>query len=363
MVTFCLLFFAAHSLAQTRIEIIPAEEKLVEKLTNFDPIKLSVKKIGSRFVLVSESQEIKDFGLDEKAANDAVRILRELKVNQFGSVAHARPSLEYWLVDGQAPRKTLSLSSFISFDLNSLKVEKSFNVWMLRDRKQMIFNFGDDQAAAEEALAICKKHKFNQLGYIGTGTPVMTYFLIDPFQAVAKKSDDPSPLEVLQSADRLGLILPDIGMVGPKMAIDARKLELVNENNDWQIRYGADILGSFSRDENTARRTMRFLQDYRVTEQVKIGKSNFPLFLSFGQPLVKVPLGYHSMSFKPGDLTVKELNGKWVIAQQNSPLFEAGDTKEEAVLLLKVIQFYRLDRVLMTGNQLKGGMRILMRDR
>lgn len=349
--------------AQSRIDLNPPENRIPERLVTFDPVKLAVKKVQSRFVLFADEKELKDFGTDEKAAADALRILREMKVNQYAKILDSQPPLEYWLIDGQAPRKALSLSSFIPFDLNTLTVEKSFGVWMLRDRKQMLFSFGDNKAAAEEALAICKQHRFNQLGYVGTGIPAMTYFLIDPFQGVSQKSSDANPLEVLQSADRLGLILPEIGMVGPRLQVDSRKIEMVQGSDGWQVGYGAEVFGSFSKDDVTARRAMRLLQDFRVTEYVKIGKTSFPLFLSFGQPLVKVPLGFHAIHFKSKELNVKESNGKWFVTHNGSPFIEAGDTKEDAVLLVRVMQFYRYDRLLVTGNPLRGGMKVLIRDR
>lgn len=359
-----LLAFEGISQAQTRLDFERPEDRVIEKLIRFDPTKLSVRKIENRFVLVAEEKELKDFGLDGKAADLALKLLRdEMQVNQYAKIIDSQPPLEYWLKDGEAPRKTVKLSNFIPFDLNSLKIEKSFGVWMLRDRKQMLFSFGNNKAAADDALAICKKYRFNQFGYVGTGIPTMTYFMIDPFQGVAQKSSDPNPLEMLQSADRLGLILPEIGLVGPRLQVDSRRIEMVQGSDSWQVRYGTEVFGSFGKDDVTARRAMRLLQDYRVTEYVKIGKIGFPLFLNFGQPLVKVPLGFHSIHFKPNELNVKELNGKWYVIHVGAPLIEAGNTEEEAILLMKVIQFYRFDRLLIVGNTLSGAMRVLLRDR
>ena len=362
--------FLGASLAsgQTRIDFTPPTElkqnqPQSETLVTFDPVKLSVKRIRNRFVLFADEKPLKDFGTDEKAANSAVRIIRELKVNQYGFVPGSQPLLEYWLVDGEGPRKSLSLSTFLPFDNRTLKIEKAFGAWVLRDAKQILFSFGNEKATAETALALCKKHRFNQVGYLGEGVPLMTYFVIDPFDGVAQKSNASNPLELLQSTDRLGLLIPKIGLVGPKLNIDGRKIEMQRDQFDYQVIYGREVLGNFGKDEMMARRAMRFLQDMHVNGYVKIGKTGFPLFLNNDQPLVKVPLGFQSLNLRPKELQVKEINGKWFVAEGNNPYFEMGNLKEDATLLLNVIQHFGLDRICTLGNPLQGGLKVLMRDR
>jgi hypothetical protein len=354
--------------AQTRIELNPPLEprllpKLDDKLTTFDPTQVMIKRVENRFQIWSEKKMIKDFGGQEKDAIETVRIIRELRVNQYGSIPGAQPPFEYWLSDGITPRKGLSSKSFLPFDSKSLKVEKGFGVWLLRDTKQILYTFGNDEQAAEKALAICKQYRFNQVGYVGELTPTMTYLLEDPFQGIQQKNTNPNPLEVLQSVDRIGLLLPEIGLVGPKMSIDVRNFDVAQDRGEWWVVYKGNPIASFQKNELTARRTVRILQDYRITEYVKIGKSNFPLFLKSGQPLSRVPLGVNSIQFRPKSLTVKEVNGSWSLWDGNKPVINFANNEEDAKLTLKVIQHYQFDNLITQGNSHAGGLQILVKGR
>src|SRR5690242_18015177 len=74
-----------------------------EKLTTFDYRAADVHWIDGRWQLHAGGVLIKDFGHREQDAREALRILRNLRLTQHGTIGTPRPIMEYWLASGQAP--------------------------------------------------------------------------------------------------------------------------------------------------------------------------------------------------------------------------------------------------------------------
>jgi hypothetical protein len=346
-------------------------EPVPEKLIQFDPNLVSIRRVGDSFQLWAERQLLKDFGPLGKEAEEAVRIIRELGVSRYGFIPGSRPQFEYWLAEGansnpdlQGPQVRGMTRQIIPFDPRSLRVDQVVGVWCLRDNDKVLYNFGREADAARAALAVCKKYGFNELGVIGAPNPVMTYLVVDPYQGVQSKQTATNPLQLADSVARLGLILPQIGYVGTRTKIELRKLEIVKERSNWLLFHGGEVLGNFGMDESSARAALRALQDYKVTEYSRLGTSGLPLFLVHGQPPRGVPLGLTPRGFQPQLLKAQQLNGTWWVCEGNSPLLDCGANQEEAQLLIQVLKHYGLDQLVHIGHPLReGGLTLLVKNR
>ena len=149
-------------------------EALVENLTSFDYRQADIQWLDGRWQLRAGPVWLKDFGRQEADAREAMRLIRELKLTEFGSIGSPRPLLEYWLSGGQAPANALTGSRRTSFERDSLRVEQVQGQWCVRDARQALFSFGYREDEARQALAIIRKYGFDQVGYIGRPAPVMT---------------------------------------------------------------------------------------------------------------------------------------------------------------------------------------------
>ena len=88
---------------------------------------------------------------------------------------------------------------------------------MLSDGRRKLFNFGPHEADARAALEVLRRYEFNEVGFIGSPGPSMSYLLKNDsptrrhFTALgqANQTDDAPAL-----APRYPLDLPGLGRVG-----------------------------------------------------------------------------------------------------------------------------------------------------
>src|SRR5438046_2400412 len=73
------------------------------KLTAFDTDKNGLQWADNRWQLLADGLPLKDFGRREADGRLALRLIRELKLNQHGTLGSPQPIIEYWLSDGRGP--------------------------------------------------------------------------------------------------------------------------------------------------------------------------------------------------------------------------------------------------------------------
>src|SRR5262245_194486 len=154
----------------------PQPEAPVPPATPFDSGSLDIKYQSGSWQLWAGRMLIKDFGRAENEAREALRLLRELRVNARGVVGGV---FEFWLADGEAPSGIVSNRKIISFNPAVLRVEQVAGAWSLRDDHVVLYNFGPSKADAETALSVCRRYGFNQLGFVGQPTPNLKYLMVD----------------------------------------------------------------------------------------------------------------------------------------------------------------------------------------
>ncbi len=319
---------------------------------------------------------IKDFDLHEREAKDAIQLIRDLHLSQYGVVPGANPPFEFWLSEDAGPKATFGTKNLIKFNPQYLKVDNVAGAWIVHDDRQMLFNFGMRQEAAATALAVLKKYNFNRLGAIGAPMPVMTYLLSDSFGESRTRLNAPAgQLEVKDIVFKIsqqGLLLPGLGYVGNRVPIEPRRLEAIRFQGDWLVVQGKDVVVRFGPNSNDARDAMRLLLDTHVNEMCLIGKKNFPIFLCNGQSPRQAGLGFNSIRLKPSELTLKMLDGVdnnghrrevFCLAEGEHILLELGDDHADADLVLKVLKHFNFDQLSLIGNPAQGGMRFLAKSK
>jgi hypothetical protein len=169
-----------------------SQETLVENVISFDPNQLELDLTEGNWQLRSGSVMVRDCGRSDHAARQLLLMLRQLRVNQHGTVGQRTteralrgtgednppvPIMEYWLCDGQPPQGLLSGVRLSPLDLQSLRVEKSYGQWCLRDAFRMLFNFERSEPDANKALAILRKYQFTQVAVVSSSNPPILLFL------------------------------------------------------------------------------------------------------------------------------------------------------------------------------------------
>jgi hypothetical protein len=386
---------------------------LDEELTRFDDRMVELQWNGGRWQLWSGAQMLKDFGRHEADGRLALTVVREMHLTQHGTVGTPRAIMEYWLSDGGVPTESVPGLRTIPIDRNTLRIESVQGYWCVRDDKSTFFNFGTHKDEAERSLGIIKHHAFDRVGLIGQATPTMLVFLgTTPGNTAMPLHAPPPPrgrvmtAQGMQSVDHVfgelqrstlqtstfhpapnppgqpGLpndpknrpntasgsdlagaamsfnrqLAPpsartDLKTIAERVPLDFRQTRLSKDAEGWKLLCGNYVVGTFGPDENQAKLADMAFRTSRFTEQCVIGrpKPAFTYLLVNGKPPRELPLGAHGVSFRPDELSVRQVNGEWTISDFIGPLFQFGNREAEARETLKAIQHHRFDKYCRLG--------------
>ena len=151
----------------------------------FNGDRVQLKQINGSWKLVDNRDTwILDFGTDELEGQQALRVIQAYKLNNICFAGRPFPTGElghrmmYFLSDGKAPEgPVLKDEDTLIFDTASVKAEQLKGNWKVTAGDMWMLDYGNDQAAAENAAEIIKSHEFRRQCYIGRPGPSMMYFL------------------------------------------------------------------------------------------------------------------------------------------------------------------------------------------
>jgi hypothetical protein len=350
---------------------VQAQER--DNRESFDYGRLELRRVGDRWQLLQGHALFKDLGTSETDAREALNIIRELRLNEHGTVGSRIPVMEYWLADHQAPRGIVPPQQLVSIDRSTLRAESLHGQWCLRDARQVLFNFGRYEQDARDALAIVQRYSFNRIGYVGFPQPILIYFL-DSTEASSTK---PSHLTAA-SAPITAINLWQVRQLSPmspvpfdpatgeeRVALDWRQVELRRDGSTWKLILAGQCIADFGTNEIDAREALRVFQFYRFNELARVGPSTKPFsyYLVNGQAPHGLRFGVNNLSFHPDRLFVRQIDGQWMICEEQRPIFRGGDTQEEARQVLQAIQRYKFDNLCRIGDAEKGGLKFMVRER
>jgi hypothetical protein len=364
-----------------------------EKLTSFDNMGVLLNWSGKAWQLTAQGKVIKDFGRSEVEARQALRLIHELRLNQYGAVGGPQPALEYWLSSGQAPHGMLAGTATLPIDPATLRVEQRNGQWVLRDGARVLSNFGPRESDARQGLAVLQKYGFNQVAMVGGGGAGMQVFLTRPDllreHGLVKKPGKPTPQpnqDIAQALGAAALSPPHVVGVEPtpapapapkkmstrlgaensepseRVPFDWRHVQLSREGGDWTLRAGRLLFANFGGDERDARLALTALQYYRVNEQRVLGQEpGAPsYFLSNGRAPSGVMLGASGLTLTAEALTVAPSNGGWAVCCHGQAVLPCNDG-DEARRMLEAIKQYKFDRVCRFGPPDGQGLTLLVR--
>ena len=344
-----------------------------EILTTFEYSRLQLRKVESHWYLMAGETLVKDLGTSDADAREALAVIHELKLSQRGVIGTRAPVLEYWLADKAAPRGLIRSDRLQTIDRPTLRIESVEGQWVLRDARQVWFNFGRFEADAREALAVFQRYPFNRIGYVGFPAPVLIYFV----EATDTQTTAPSKLPAASLAITAVQLcqVRQLTPVSPltfnaatgeeREPLDWHRAELRRDGNSWKLRIGSEILADFGSRETEAREALRIVQHYRFTERCLIGASATPFafYLVNGQAPHGLAFSLSNTCFAPESLAVRQMDGKWLICDGQRPIIRGGDSEADAKQILKAIQRYRFDNWCEIGGSDQGGLRFLVRER
>lgn len=147
----------------------------------FNRANLSVSQFGGRWKVVEGNHWMIDTGGSKPEADRILEIIKHYKLASMCFVG--RPScgdvkpMMYWLTEaGAAPTGTLAGEDCIPFDPDHLAVIEVGGRWKVAEGAHWLFDFGPGHGNAVAALHFIRKHRFNEVCFVGRPDPSMTYF-------------------------------------------------------------------------------------------------------------------------------------------------------------------------------------------
>lgn len=160
-------------------EIVPPW--IPEDKIGFNRANLSVAQFGGRWKVVEGNHWLIDTGGSKAEADRILAIIKHYKLGSMCFVG--RPTcgdvtpMMYWLTDtGAAPSGTLAGEDCIAFDPANLAVIEVGGRWKVAEGAHWLLDFGPGHGNAVAALHFIRKHRFNEMCFVGRPGPSMTYF-------------------------------------------------------------------------------------------------------------------------------------------------------------------------------------------
>ncbi len=395
-----------------------------ESLKTFNPLALAVTWNDGRWQIVHGSDVLKDFGSSERDARQALRIIQELGVNQYGTIGSPQAAMEYWLINGRAPQNMPREGLLVqTLEPGRLQVQQTFTQWTVRDGMRSLLSFGERENDARQALAVIRKYGFTQLGTMGIGAPKMYVFfgrttgaetgVPDPpatslhtarmtpphFSRIAKNADGTPHIEQPASngLERLAPAVvpplappepprstpqtpattwhdpPHLGPLQPAtpapadgrdhMVFDWRRVEVRLDGADWKLTLGRQVLESFGTDALAARLALSAIRYYRFRELRHAGNDGLgtAYYLSSTQAPRSVMIGLYAEPFHPEHVEVRMLEGRYSVVDGIHPLMNFGPRKAEAEQLVAEIKRQKYNRLCKVSPFNPTGMTFLVR--
>lgn len=342
-----------------------------ETLARIDPNGMSARRTGDRWSVVNGFVTVRDFGSDQAAAEEFVKVLRDLRPTDWGTVGTARVVVEYGLTSGAAQQPAFTPKTSVAIDPASLRVESVRGVWVVRDDDNILLNFGKEKGDAEQAVGVIRKYGFNRIGQVGAAGAGATFLFAQEVPAANKaKPKAPAPTGVyadIQKAiqeeklTRTGIAVPgEKGTaVGERIAIDPKAVELKRDKGDWKLVHGQDVLANFGPSEWSGRDALKLVQDQRFTEFCRFN-AEVTFFLVNGQAPTKVPFAVQATRFDREAVKVKSASGgRYGLYEGSGRQLFACDSQKEAEQLLKLLQEHGFDTSCQIGLGTKSSLRFL----
>jgi hypothetical protein len=142
-----------------------------------EPRQLQIRHDGSDWKLAMGNHVVANFGPNQADAELAKAALGYYQCNEQVFVGNPRPIFSYFLSHGQAPHGLIYAMNGTAFRPESVAVRQLGSSYVLYDGQQVIMNFGDRMAEAQQALQAIQQYHFDRLTTFGRGDQSMTMFV------------------------------------------------------------------------------------------------------------------------------------------------------------------------------------------
>ena len=147
----------------------------------FNRANVAAVQVGGRWKVAEGNHWMLDTGSSQWEAQRAVDIINHYGLASLCFVGRPRcgdvSPMMYWLTDsGRAPSGQLPGEDCLPFDRSNLAVVEIGGRWKVVEGTHWLLDFGPGQGNAIAALHFIRKHRFDEICFVGRPDPSMTYF-------------------------------------------------------------------------------------------------------------------------------------------------------------------------------------------
>jgi hypothetical protein len=400
------------------IKIKAVKPKASTTSQKFDPNKLQLTVKDRHWSLTEDGKTVKDFGLNERDARLALRIIQQLGLDEVGRVGPS-VGMEYWLAQGHAPMAPLRAGlRTVQLDPAALRVARVQGQWCVRDERRVISAFGTSEADAQKSLELIKQYRFNQAALLGQTVPSMTvYFgqqskevpvlkinrtaadsaspgsMSSPHFPRLAKNKDGTPKMTAPTGPNPGLEGASPPLIAPPTAaapkekrpfwhsrtslgeqkpasadgrtvFDWRRVEMRVDGGQTDLASGGQVLAHFRGNADDARTALSALRFYRCNELLSLPGDWAGKWFVVPQVAPRTMMfGLQSDTIHPEKMQVVQVGSRYALAEGTKVILPMGGSVEQAAQLLEVMQKNHVDRVTRVGPAGEAGVAFLLRSR
>jgi len=148
-----------------------------EDCIGFNPMQVTAAMAGGNWKVVQGSMWMLDYGSNHGAAQHAADTIHHYNFDQQCFVKRPNAPMMYWKSGGHVPNGGMGGADCISNNPASTTVSFVGGAWKVVDGSQWMLDFGSDQAAANQALAVIKHYNLNRQCFIVRPHASMSYWL------------------------------------------------------------------------------------------------------------------------------------------------------------------------------------------
>ncbi len=141
----------------------------------FDPAALGVRQVKGRWKIVGGDHWLFDFGTDQAAARQSLNVIIHYRMDRVCFVGRPNPLFSYMLAKGGSPSGGMAGEDCVAFDPKRATVSNIQGSWKIVSGRRWLFDFGQGQTEARQALAVIRRFGFSQTCFVGRPDADFTY--------------------------------------------------------------------------------------------------------------------------------------------------------------------------------------------
>ena len=148
-----------------------------EDCISFNPSAVTAAIAGGNWKVVQGSMWMLDYGSNMMAAQRAAGAIHHYNFDQQCFVKRPNASMMYWKTGNHIPSSGMPGEDCIGVNPVNASVTFVGGAWKVVDGSHWLLDYGSDQAAANQALAVIRNYHLNRQCFIVRPNASMQYWL------------------------------------------------------------------------------------------------------------------------------------------------------------------------------------------